>query len=302
MNKDISGYSKIIAIGDIHGCAGPLIQYFKEHPFKLKNFYIFVGDYFNRGMQCLSVFNLLWKLYSLPNVLLILGNHELLLYREVEKYMTKGIIPVFDDITKCSFEQIIGFPKQPNYKNKVSRLYKVLSVMRTNIRLLYHNFIFDVSHYGTPIPGIFMNLTKKCKYNNIDDKFNHICKYNEYQIHGHKKNITKCVIYDHCINVDNSYDIEFHGNFSIAQIVIKNKKVKTKVFTYKNTAPPLLLWYNPKILPKIMYTDEKIIELFNYSRYKLFKYEKKYIILDTFLDNLIIYDLIKKSCNLHSLF
>ena len=47
MNK----YDGINIFGDIHGCYNPLKKYFEDHPYKENEFYIFSGDYVDRGLQ-----------------------------------------------------------------------------------------------------------------------------------------------------------------------------------------------------------------------------------------------------------
>jgi predicted kinase len=77
---DVSQYEKIHFIGDIHGCFDPLFDYFAgmKHPINRPNeLFIFVGDYFDRGIQNVEVFRYLMSLAPLPNVILLEGNHEL---------------------------------------------------------------------------------------------------------------------------------------------------------------------------------------------------------------------------------
>ena len=71
---DVNEYKKVIIIGDIHSCAEPLKEVLKD--FSEENLYIFVGDYFDRGIQAVETFKIMLDLLEKPNVVLIEGNHE----------------------------------------------------------------------------------------------------------------------------------------------------------------------------------------------------------------------------------
>ena len=71
---DANEYKKVIIIGDIHSCAEPLKEVLKD--FSEENLYIFVGDYFDRGIQAVETFKIMLDLLEKPNVILIEGNHE----------------------------------------------------------------------------------------------------------------------------------------------------------------------------------------------------------------------------------
>lgn len=71
---DVNEYKKVIVIGDIHSCAEPLKEVLKD--FSEENLYVFVGDYFDRGIQAVETFKIMLDLLEKPNVILIEGNHE----------------------------------------------------------------------------------------------------------------------------------------------------------------------------------------------------------------------------------
>ncbi len=71
---DVNEYKKVIIIGDIHSCAEPLKEVLKD--FSEENLYIFVGDYFDRGIQAVETFKIMLDLLEKSNVILIEGNHE----------------------------------------------------------------------------------------------------------------------------------------------------------------------------------------------------------------------------------
>lgn len=71
----LDGYKAVHHIGDIHGCYTALMKYF-EGGLKDDEFYIFLGDYLDRGLENAEVASFLLSIYDKPNVLLLEGNHE----------------------------------------------------------------------------------------------------------------------------------------------------------------------------------------------------------------------------------
>lgn len=78
---DLNAYQKIHHIGDLQGCYAPMAEYF-ANGFKDDEFYIFVGDYLDRGIQNGEVIRwLVDQVMGRPNVLLLWGNHETHIHR-----------------------------------------------------------------------------------------------------------------------------------------------------------------------------------------------------------------------------
>ena len=74
---DLSHYSKIVIVGDIHGCFDTLMRY-EDFKLGLKPdvSYIFCGDFIDRGNQNAEVLKWMDGIKDLPNVCLLEGNHE----------------------------------------------------------------------------------------------------------------------------------------------------------------------------------------------------------------------------------
>lgn len=72
---DMSSYEKIVFVGDIHGTYTALMEYF-NNGLNDNYFYIFVGDYIDRGIENAEVIKFLLSIYENKNVLLLEGNHE----------------------------------------------------------------------------------------------------------------------------------------------------------------------------------------------------------------------------------
>ena len=76
---DLSQYKKIHHIGDIHGCYTVLNNYLGGE-IHADEFYIFTGDYIDRGLENGEVVKFLCSILEMPNVILLEGNHERWIY------------------------------------------------------------------------------------------------------------------------------------------------------------------------------------------------------------------------------
>lgn len=76
---DLSEYKAINFIGDIHGCYTALMELLKDG-IKEDEYYIFTGDYIDRGIENGEVLNFLISICDRKNVFLLEGNHERYIY------------------------------------------------------------------------------------------------------------------------------------------------------------------------------------------------------------------------------
>ena len=75
---DLSEYKVIHHVGDIHGCNTALQKYLNAiSGIKDDHFFIFCGDYIDRGIENAEVVQFLLSIKDKPNVLLLEGNHEI---------------------------------------------------------------------------------------------------------------------------------------------------------------------------------------------------------------------------------
>jgi len=74
---DEKSYSRIIAIGDIHGYLNPLLKMLELIKIDDNDLVVFIGDYIDRGPQSKNVIEKLIKLKFLyKNIIFLKGNHE----------------------------------------------------------------------------------------------------------------------------------------------------------------------------------------------------------------------------------
>lgn len=225
---NLSEYKKIHHIGDIHGCNTVLQEYLKEG-IKNDEFYIFVGDYVDRGLENVEVLKFLISIMNKKNVLLLEGNHERHLWdyandevacsKEFELVTKQQLIQ--SDISKKDIRMLYRKLIQCAYYEYQGNTYLVthggLSTLPENLTLVAtEQMIKGVGHYTDheKIANTFLKTTS----NNV------------YQIHGHR-NVKDLPIKSHervfnlegkiefggylrCVQVDEngSYEIEIKNN------------------------------------------------------------------------------------------
>ena len=236
--RDLNGYEKVHIIGDIHGSATALKTYFTKYPISEKDYYIFCGDYFDRGTQNYQTFKFLSELMTNKNMTFLIGNHEDKLYKyacDDEFKMDYGI--------KNTIEE---FEMNHLKKSEIRRFIKNLSQLAL---ITFKDKTYLITHGGLPyIPNKSLDFysTNSFVYG-IDKYETDIDKiYNEfmqtannkiYQVHGHRnfyKN--KFDKYEYSINLEG--DIEHGGNLRILTLTNNNYKY-TEI---KNTV------YNPNLI------------------------------------------------------
>ena len=89
--------SRIIAIGDIHGCAIALQTLLDEIKPTQDDTIVPLGDYVDRGMDSAGVLEILCELVSNTRLVPLIGNHEIMMFKalqnrgsDLEFWMTHG--------------------------------------------------------------------------------------------------------------------------------------------------------------------------------------------------------------------
>ena len=221
--RDLNDYEKIVVIGDIHGCYEPLKNYFNEHPFSEKNFYIFLGDYIDRGIQNVEVLEFLSTIYDKPNVLLLEGNHEKWIKEwsrgDYDVELATGIKD------KCRSSEFFNHTSKQleNFDKKTVRM-----ICRKLAQLAYITFDgkdYFITHAGVghlPENFVFVStnafIRPKDYCEPVDEWFeeNH-GESNLYQIHGHRNPLLiPANKYLHSINLCD--EVEFGKDLRILEI------------------------------------------------------------------------------------
>lgn len=270
---DLSDYKKIHHIGDIHGCFEPLKNYFNDG-FKQDEFYIFVGDYSDRGIQNAETYEFLFQNMDRKNVIFLEGNHETHAFKwgQNEKSNSRE----FEKFTKIEFET------KGVSRKKVRSFYRKL---RQCVYYTYFDKTILVTHGGiTKVPTNLSFVSTKQLIRGVGDYSTEIdkiftsnTKENFYQIHGHRN------IQNHPIQVtERSFNLEGKiekgghlriialDEFGFTPIEIKNNHFSER-YVEKNFDVDVdnksfleMLRSNSYITEKLQ--EEKNISSFNFNR------------------------------------
>lgn len=238
---DFSKYENVHIIGDIHGCADPIKTYLNEiHD---NDFYIFCGDYVDRGIQNAETLKFLMPLAKRNNFLFLEGNHEAHLNRWANNL----------DVHSKEF------------RNETAPELEAAGISKKEVRefcrklgqcafFKYNKSFFVVTHGGIPFfPDVF-TPTKALihgfgTYNDVETEDDAFCTRfsaypNYYSIHGHRNpNGNPIQVNDRCFNLEGA--VEFGGELRIVRLhgdeiltyEIENKTFKA--FDYGKIDKPL---------------------------------------------------------------
>ena len=228
---DLSDYKRIHHIGDIHGCYTALKEYFdKNGGLKDDEYYIFLGDFCDRGIENAEVVNFLLPIYNKPNVCLLEGNHEKMLYDWADG--KTGYSKAFELFTAPELE------RASVDKKEVRRLYHRL---RQCAYYDYRGRTYFVCHGGlSAIPDCLTKVSTKQLIDgvgNFEDveqvaaAFLKNTPENVYQIFGHRNpKFLPVQLNERVFNLEG--DVEFGG--SLRALQVEPNGVHTE-FEIKNT-------------------------------------------------------------------
>ena len=97
---DMSKWNKIHFIGDVHGCYTALKEILGE--LKDDEFYVFTGDYYDRGIENVETMNYLFSIMDRTNVYFLEGNHEIHAWKWANN--KSSVSPEFEKCTRPQFE------------------------------------------------------------------------------------------------------------------------------------------------------------------------------------------------------
>lgn len=214
---DLSEYKKIHHIGDIHGCNTALKKYIDDNGgIKDDEFYIFCGDYVDRGIENADVIKYLISIKDKKNVLMLEGNHERWLWLWANGCVGKSkefelvTKPQLEDakIDKKDIRQLYRKFGQCAYYKYGENIYLVthagLSVLPDNLTFVATDqMIHGVGNYND--------------FEKIAETFIEKMPSNYYQIHGHRN--TKQVpirVNDRVFNLEGR--VEFGGDLRCVQL------------------------------------------------------------------------------------
>lgn len=249
---DLSSYQFVHICGDIHSCYDPLKEYWDKH-YNENNFYIFCGDYLDRGTQHAKTLNFLFSIMNKPNVLFLEGNHDRMIYEygnDTTDYSREFANYTLPDL------------QQANVDKKQARMfYRKLAQVAY---FTYDNNTYFVCHGGISSLPENLTLVPACQFiqgvgkyedwNTVAESWSN--STDVIQIHGHR-NIYDCPIINcagKIINLEGK--VEFGGALRTCTLSHNDDATSSCVIPeeFPNTAP---------ISPRFIKTEN------NYIRHKL---------------------------------
>ena len=214
---DLSSYPKIHVIGDIHGCYTALSTYLNG-PLKDDELYIFCGDYLDRGLENVEVFNFLQSIYDHPNVWLLEGNHE----RWIWRWANDQFIPADNEFAKYTSHELEAAHIDKRATRKLCRKFAQCAYFNYNgnVYLVTHGGLSTIPANNLLTVATFQMIKGVGDYENgadVDDNFVATTAPNVYQIHGHR-NLKSLPIHpnDRVYNLEGK--IEFGGDLRAIEI------------------------------------------------------------------------------------
>jgi len=210
---DLSHFRKVVMIGDIHGCNTVLQEYLKDG---LENdiYYIFLGDYIDRGIENADVIRFLLSIKDKRNVLLLTGNHE----QWINKYAhdEKAFSKEFELVTK---PQLAEFSKKD--------LRQLCRKFVQCAWFYYHEKEVFICHGGIatmPDNLTYMATDQMIKgvgeyddYETVADTWMRTTKDNVYQVSGHRNTKASPIkLRDRVFNLEGR--VEFGGCLRVVEL------------------------------------------------------------------------------------
>ena len=223
---DLNKYNHIHVFGDIHGCLNPLKEYLEEYPYNDNDFYIFCGDYIDRGLQNKETLELLMEMANYKNTLFLEGNHE--------KWLNYYSLDEYENIKSNTFLNKTAKELRDLDKKDIRAFYRKIGQIAY---FQYGDKKYIVSHAGINYMPEELQLVSTSQfimgvgdYNaQIDEIFSENQKDTDIiQIHGHRNTFE----IDNC---SNSYNlegkVEFGGELRVLQLT---KEYEPKMIKIKN--------------------------------------------------------------------
>ncbi|MFM8454290.1 MAG: RNA ligase [Gammaproteobacteria bacterium] len=228
---DLNAYKKIHHIGDLQGCYEPVAEYF-ANGFKDDEFYIFVGDFLDRGIQNGEVIRwLVDHVIDRPNVIMVWGNHE----THIHRYAT-GQTTVSKEFQYNTFPQL----QKVNFtKHEANRLCSklvdcfVYHYGQTKC-LVTHAGIAAVPEHIVLIPSHqFWKGTGTYEFP-VDQTFSdNMAKTEWIQVHGHR-NSKLLPVKATAKSYNLEAEVEFGGNQRIMTLtqngVVEEIEIRNNIF------------------------------------------------------------------------
>lgn len=304
---DTDSYDKIHVIGDVHSCFTAINQ-FASYQKIINNpneLFIFVGDYFDRGIEPKQMFEYLELIYQQPNVVLIEGNHEKHLRRYAflneEDYLNLDFnLNSLDDTNKDFYNIAMGLfhargfiPTLKEFMTYGISQKRVRRIVHSLQQMLYFNY--KGQYYIVNHGGILPNMLDDINFVSTHQIINGVGGY-EYQIDNQWENSDTIQIHGHRNLYREPLDVT-KKSINLEGRVEKGGSLRTVTITSDNRIIPYITENNvfdPKFLLNKDYTKEIDPNLTVEDYLKLAK-EDPYIKVIPQYDNVVSVNFTKKA-------
>lgn len=306
---DADSYDRIHVIGDVHSCFTAINQ-FASYQKIINNpneLFIFVGDYFDRGIEPKQMFEYLELIYQQPNVVLIEGNHEKHLRRyaflDEDDYLSLDFaLNSLDDTNKDFYNTAMrlfharGFiPTLKEFMTYGISQKRVRRIVHSLQQMLYFNY--KGQYYIVNHGGILPNMLDDINFVSTHQIINGVGGY-EYQIDNQWENSDTIQIHGHRNLYREPLDVT-KKSINLEGRVEKGGSLRTVTITSDNRIIPYITENNvfdPKFLLNKDYTKEMDPNLTVEDYLKLAK-EDPYIKVIPQYDNVVSVNFTKKAFN-----
>lgn len=216
---DLSKYEKVVHIGDIHGCYTALQNYLKDG-INPNYFYIFIGDYIDRGLENIEMVHYISELCQKENVVILEGNHEKNFRLYLEGEIGRSVD--FENTTRKEFDEY------SENDRLIKDIKTILSKLRQCVIYKWNGKVVLCTHGGlSKLPSnlslvnaeqLIRGVGQYKDMIEVNNSFAEQNKDNEvYQVHGHR-NIEQVPIKvnEKCFNL--CEHIEFGGNLRCLEL------------------------------------------------------------------------------------
>ena len=236
-------YDKVVVFGDIHNCYDPLKEYFDKNPISDKNLYVFVGDYFDRGIQGKEVLQFCLDNCEKDNFIFLTGNHE----RWVKNWLEDGDNAQLTPDFRNSLEQF------GELKSELSKFFRRLK-LAVNVKFgtTYNCKQFTITHGGLSRPLEWRTSAMQCikgvgnyeDLNAAEKSFgavtqNAIAELSNtiyYNVHGHRNiNNNNAIISEDGYNINLEGKVEFGGYLRVVELSYNDKMTINTLEIKNNT-------------------------------------------------------------------
>ena len=214
---DLSQYKRIHVFGDIHGCNTALQEYLNANGGILDDeFYLFTGDYIDRGIENVEVIQFLFSIYECKNVLLLEGNHERWLWLWANNAVAQS--KEFECSTKTQIE---------NARIDKKAIRKMYRRFGQCAYFSYYGNDYLVTHGGLSCLPENLTLVSTMQmikgvggyndYEQVENNFTANTAANCYQIHAHR-NTKHLPIIANERNFNLEGSVEFGGDLRVLRL------------------------------------------------------------------------------------